>query len=95
MRLLRKALLTWVLNRGARAKGEPPEQIRAALDWLSRNTRPVGDLAEAELARRLLDALTKTYDDKKAAAGTVQRRRGVIVNALEHAVEWKLLVSRE
>lgn len=56
--------------------------ISQTLSWLSRNTRPVGDLADAKIASRVLDALTRTHEDKPAAAGTVQRKRGVIVNAL-------------
>lgn len=40
-----------------------------------------------------MDALTKTSDGKPAAAGTIQRKRGVIVNALDQAVERKLLLT--
>jgi hypothetical protein len=53
----------------------------------------MGDLAETQVIRQVLDALTKTHKDKPAAAGTVQRRRGVIVNALGQAVERKLLLA--
>ena len=70
-----------------------PPDIRRALDWLSHNTHPVGDLAEAEITRRVLDALAKTHEGKPAADSTIQRRRGVIVNALGQAVERKLLLS--
>jgi integrase len=70
-----------------------PAEIRQALDWLSRNTRPVSDLAEAGITRRVMDALTKTSDGKSAAAGTIQRKRGVIVNALGQAVERNLLLT--
>ena len=88
---LRSALVSWAFNTRARGGTTPPDEIRVALDWLSRSTRPVGDLSDARVARRVLDALTTTYDGKTASAATVQRRRGVIVNALEHAVEWELL----
>jgi integrase len=40
-----------------------------------------------------LDALTRTHEDKPAAAGTIQRKRGILVNALGYAVERKLLPS--
>lgn len=43
------------------------------------------------MSRRVLNVLTKTHDGKIASAGTIQRRRGVIVNALSQAVERKLL----
>lgn len=90
---LRSALISWAFNTRARTTTTAPPDIRRAIDWLSRNTRPVSDLAEAAVTRRVLDALTRTHDDKLAAPGTVQRRRGVIVNALGHAVEQKLLAS--
>ncbi len=91
--LLRKALVSWAFNMRTRNTTTAPADISQALDWLSRNTRPMGDLAEAEVTRRVLDALTRTHNDKPAAAGTVQRRRGVIVNALGQAVERKLLLT--
>lgn len=91
--LLRRALVSWAFNTRARSTKTAPADIRQALDWLSRNTRPVGDLAEGEITRRIMDALTKTSDGKPAAAGTIQRKRGVIVNALGQAVERKLLLS--
>jgi integrase len=91
--LLRRALVSWAFNTHARTTMTTPVDISQALRWLSRNTRPVGDLADAEITRRVLDALTRTHEDKPAAAGTIQRKRGIIVNALNHAVERKLLPS--
>lgn len=91
--LLRTALVSWAFNTRTRSTMTAPADIRQALDWLSRNTHPVGDLAEAEITRRIMDALTRTSDGKPAAASTIQRRRGVIVNALGQAVERKLLLS--
>lgn len=90
---LRTALVSWAFNTRARVSRTPPEEIRVALDWLSRSTRPVSDLSDAEVSRHVLNALTKTSTGKPASAATVQRKRGVIVNALRHAVEWKLLSS--
>jgi integrase len=89
--LLRTALISWAFNVRTRSTKTPPDDIRRTLDWLSRNTHAVRDLEDAEVPRRILDALTKTYDGKIASAGTIQRRRGVIVNALSQAVERKLL----
>jgi hypothetical protein len=43
---LRAALVSWAFNSRARASTTPPDEIRVALDWLSRNTRPVGDLSD-------------------------------------------------
>jgi integrase len=91
--LLRRALVSWAFNTHARTTMTAPDQINQTLDWLSRSTRPVGDLADSEVTRRVLDSLTRTHKDKPAAAGTIQRRRGVIVNALGQAVERKLLLT--
>ncbi|MBV9013378.1 MAG: tyrosine-type recombinase/integrase [Pseudonocardiales bacterium] len=89
---LRRTLVSWAFNTRARAGTSlPDETIRPALDWLSHSTRPVGDLSDAGVTRRLLDSLTTTHDGQRASAATVQRRRGVIVNALHYAVEWGLL----
>jgi integrase len=88
---LRTALVSWAFNTRTRGGAAPPDDIRTALTWLSHNTRSVGDLADPVVARHVLDALTTTHDGKPAAAATVQRRRGVIINALQHAVEWGLL----
>jgi integrase len=87
---IRSALVSWAFNIRARVDKTPPDDVREVLDWLSRNTRSVGDLSDAGVVRRVLDALTTTHDGKPASAATVQRRRGVIVNALQHAVEWQL-----
>jgi integrase len=89
--LLRTALISWAFNVRTRSTKTPPDDIRRTLDWLSRNTHAIRDLEDAEVSRRILDALTKTQDGKVASAGTIQRRRGVIVNALSQAVERKLL----
>jgi integrase len=51
----------------------------------------VGDLDKPAVARAVLDALTLTADGGVAAPGTVQRQRGVLVNAAEYAVERRLL----
>jgi integrase len=91
--LLRRALASWAFNTHTRTTMTAPADISQALNWLSRNTRPVGDLADADIARRVLDALTRTHEDKPAAAGTIQRKRGILVNALGYAVERKLLPS--
>ena len=60
---------------------------------LDRNTREVGDLAQPAVARSVLDALTRRADGTTAAAATVQRQRGVLVNLAEYAVERGLLVK--
>jgi len=53
----------------------------------------VGDLAQPAVARSVLDALTRRADGSTAAAATVQRQRGMLVNLAEYAVERGLLVK--
>jgi site-specific recombinase XerD len=91
---LRTALATWAFNYRARSSGgEPSAQVATSLRWLTRNTRDVGEWAEPAVARAMLDAIAKKKDGASAAAGTVQRQRGVVVNLAEYAVERKLLVT--
>lgn len=51
----------------------------------------MSDLGKPAVARAVLDALALTSEGATAAPGTVQRLRGVVVNAAEYAVERRLL----
>lgn len=88
---LRRALTSWAFNIGASAGRTPSDEIRRVLAWSERNTRPVSDLGKPAVARAVLDALALTSEGATAAPGTVQRLRGVVVNAAEYAVERRLL----
>ncbi len=91
---LRKALTSWAFNIRASSIGGPPSPaVARSLSWLERNTRPVGDLDKPDVVRALLDALSVTADGAPAAPGTVQRQRGVLVNAAEYAIERRLLAQ--
>ncbi|WP_219416872.1 tyrosine-type recombinase/integrase [Pseudonocardia nigra] len=87
---LRRVLTGWAFNIGA-SGGQPSDDVARALTWLERNSRNVGDLDKPAVARAVLDALALTADGGVAAPGTVQRQRGVLVNAAEYAVERRLL----
>ena len=54
---------------------------------MAANTRPVGDLADLAVLRPALDALALRMDGKPAAASTVRRKRAILYNAVEYAVE--------
>jgi integrase len=84
-------MTSWAFNIAANRTGSPSDAIAAALAWLERNTRPVSELERPAVARAVLDALTVTNASEPAAPGTVQRLRGVVVNAAEYAVERRLL----
>jgi integrase len=88
-RALRHALVNWGYN--TKQRNSAPEDVEDALSWLSRNTREVSDLADPALCRQLLGAATSRLDGTRAAATSVRRNRAVLFNALEYAVELRLL----
>ncbi|MHB6911396.1 tyrosine-type recombinase/integrase [Streptomyces sp. DB-54] len=85
-RVLRRALYSWAFNKNAWVQ-EPQEEWRKALDWMKRNSVPVGALAEADVLRRALDALCRKLDGKEAAAKTARRKRAAFNEVLNTAVE--------
>lgn len=88
---MRKALTGWAFNVAAGATGGPDADTAAVLGWLDRNTRPVSELERPAVARAMMDALTVNNDGTQAGPGSVQRLRGVVVNAAEYAVERRLM----
>jgi integrase len=90
-RAMRRALRQWGFNTARRA--EAPEDAAAILNWLSRNTRPVSALGDPDIMRRVLDTAGTLLNGKPAAAWTAQGNRAIVANALEYAIERKLLDS--
>ncbi len=86
---LRSALTNWAYN--TRHRDQAPEDAADVLGWLRDNTRPVSDLADAALSRRVLEAATSRLDGARAAPTSVRRNRAVLINALDYAVELGLL----
>jgi integrase len=86
---MRRALRQWGFNTAHRA--EAPADAESILKWLSRNTRPVSALAEPDVMRSVLDTAGTLLNGKPAAAWTAQGNRAIVANALEYAVERKLL----
>ncbi|MFD7569965.1 tyrosine-type recombinase/integrase [Streptomyces sp. NPDC059810] len=85
-RVLRRALYSWAFNKNAWAE-EPSEEWRRALEWMKRNSLPVGDLVEADVLRRTPDALCRKPDGGAAAAMTARRKRAAFNEVLNTAVE--------
>jgi integrase len=56
-----------------------------------RHTRSVSALAEAAMARRMLDQATGRLDGMNAAASTARRNRIILANAMDYAIELGLL----
>lgn len=84
---MREALMQWAYNTTRRKAGPPPKEFRAAVDWLSRHSRLLGDLESPKVLRPLIDALGFKLDGTPAGATTTARKRAVVHNALELAVE--------
>ncbi|MGW1990106.1 tyrosine-type recombinase/integrase [Embleya sp. NPDC001921] len=89
--LLRRALYEWAFVAPKRAAGPPPDEFAAVLAWLEKHTVRVTDLEEpddgARVVRAALDALSKRLDGTSAAPNTTARKRAVLVNAFNYAVE--------
>ena len=87
-RVLRAALYGWAFNSHRRAAGPADsDELADAARWVERNSPLLAALNERATARRVLDSLTVRMDGQPAAANTVARRRAVLYNALEYAVE--------
>lgn len=91
-RVLRRALTGWALNTNRRTS-DKPRDVESALKWLRSNTRSVSYLGDVATLRIALETLSLKLDGKQAGAKTVHRKRAVLHNALEYAVELKLLTK--
>ncbi|MGV9776590.1 tyrosine-type recombinase/integrase [Streptosporangium sp. NPDC003464] len=88
---LRTAMRRWGFN--TKQRSEAPEDVADALRWLAANTKPVSVLTDAGPVRELLDVATSRLDGKRAATSTVLRNKTILQNALDYAVELKLLTE--
>jgi hypothetical protein len=82
----RQLLYGWSFNVRERA-GPPDKHLIRAESWIAANTRPVRELADPAVLRPALDSLALRLDGKPGAAATVSRRRAILDNAVEYAVE--------
>jgi integrase len=89
-KVLRKALTGWAFNTKRRKEEKPPE-IERALRWLDDNTLAVSLLDDPAVLRQVLEQISLRMDGKPAAGKTVARKRAVLHNALEFAVELQLI----
>jgi integrase len=86
---IRRALLRWGFNTKQRAT--LPDDVAHILMWVADNTAMISTLTEPAAARRLLDAATTLLDGSNAAATTTRRHRMILANAMDYAIELKLL----
>lgn len=90
---MRSALYGWAFNKARRAASEVPDDVTRTLDWLKQNTVSVGDMDDAALMRKALDAIALTAEGKAAAGSTIRRKRTALSSTLNYAVELRLLDS--
>ncbi|MFF4198991.1 tyrosine-type recombinase/integrase [Nonomuraea sp. NPDC001831] len=89
-RTLRSAMHRWGFN--TKQRQQAPIEAEDALRWLADNTKPISALIDdAGLARDLLESATSLLDGTRAAPSTVRKHRMLLSNALDYAVELKLL----
>ncbi|MDF5751958.1 tyrosine-type recombinase/integrase [Spongiactinospora sp. TRM90649] len=86
-----RAALRWAYSTRIRDDEQPPAELAEALRWLEGHTIALAALAElgkgATLARGMLDRISRTKDGSLAAANTANRKRMVLNNAMEYAME--------
>lgn len=90
-RQLRAAMMQWAYVVPRRRAGLPSAELTAALDWLSGNSVPLTELQRPATARAVLTALSARLDGTPAAPTTISRKRAVLFNAIELAIEQELL----
>jgi len=88
---MRAALRQWGFNTKRRA--DCPPETAVMLNWLSRNTKPVSALTDPAVMRAVLDAASTQLNGQPAAAWTGRTNRAILANALEYAVELRILSS--
>lgn len=89
-KVLRAALHRWAFNTARRGSPSTPE-VRAALRWAERTSPPVARLGDPAVLRRVLNAISVRLDGAPGAASVVGKRRRVLFNIAEYAVERKCL----
>ncbi len=88
---VRAALRDWAFSARVHPGSSPPEEYASVLRWLESNTIELRELADpgsgAVLVRTVLDRISRKLDGTQAAANTANRKRMVINNAMNYAVE--------
>lgn len=93
---LRAAVYLWTCDPPAQRAGEPPAHIRAALRWLERHSLPLSEFEHRTrgpaLVRLMLSTIGQRLDGRaRVAPNTYARRRAVVFNMFEYAVELGLV----
>jgi hypothetical protein len=89
-KLLRKALK---MAFSLRARDREDPELSRAIKMAARASYNVAELADPETLRKVLHALDLKLDGERAAANTVRLRRVTLGNAIDYAIERRLLDS--
>jgi hypothetical protein len=82
-------LYRWAFNPPRR--GSTPEAAAVCVRWAERHSIPLDALGDPKVLRAVLNALSCKQDGTPAVAATFRRKRAVLNNALEYAVELRRL----
>lgn len=85
--LLRRALREWAFVIPRPEPSREPADVRLALLWVGRASRPLTDLMDPAVLRTVLQALRLKQDGTVAAAETQRHKRMTLVNAVGYAIE--------
>lgn len=89
--LVRSALHSWAFNTNRRGDPGRPPEVNDTLRWVESHTKPVSQLLEPAVLRSVLAVIGTRIDGSAAAPSVVSKRRRVLFNALEYAVERRLI----
>jgi integrase len=84
---MQRALRDWAFVLPGPEDREIPPQARAVIGWIARNSPPLADLTKPAVMRGILEALKLKLDGEPASSETFKRKRKVLVNALNYAME--------
>jgi site-specific recombinase XerD len=92
---IRHALRTWAFSDRLRGVSDPVKDLAAVVGWLQTATLPVADLNRpgigAARCRAILGRISRKQDGTAAAANTANRKRAVLNNLMQYAVETSIL----
>ncbi|WP_232320545.1 hypothetical protein [Herbidospora daliensis] len=88
---LRSALHRYAFNMQQRETAT--DEVADTLKWLADHSKPISALTDPGLIRDVLDKATSTVAGTRAAPNTARKHRLIVSNALDYAVELKLLES--
>ena len=89
---LRAAMFGWAFNTSVREAGPPPVELMPAVRWLKEHSLSLVVLEDPVVTRQVLESISRTIKGTTAAPTSVARKRAVLHNALEMAVEHGLLL---